>query len=129
MTLYERIEQACKPKNLTPTGRELEKLMRDRDTSFSRTTVNKWRDGTMPKSCAIVAELANVLNVSSDYLLCRTDDPTDYATEGNDLTESERHLIQMIRRLDKSGIESCMQYIEYTLFKQGEDGKRANTAG
>lgn len=129
MTLYERIEQACKPKNLTPTGRELEKLMRDRDTSFSRTTVNKWRDGTMPKSCAIVAELANVLNVSSDYLLCRTDDPTDYATEGNDLTETERHLIQMFRKMESTDKESYLRWAEVMLFKQGEDGKRANTAG
>lgn len=129
MTLYDRIETACKAKNLTPTGRELEKMMQENNASFSRTTVNKWRDGTMPKSCAIVAELANVLQVSSDYLLCRTDDPADYATIGTGLTDAEKTMLQMFRKMDSASVEDCMRHMEYLLFKQENNTESDTNVG
>ncbi|MBQ7671330.1 MAG: helix-turn-helix domain-containing protein [Clostridia bacterium] len=42
-----------------------------------RSSVGKYETGTMP-SLEILSQIASYFNVSVDYLLCRTDDPTNY---------------------------------------------------
>ena len=129
MTFYERFEATCKSKNLDPTGRELEKIMKERITTFSRTTPNKWKTGGNNPKSEFITALADILEVSTDYLLCRTDDPTDYAHQPKTLTETEKRLLQMFRQMDTAVAEDCLRYCEFALMKQEDNRKKALEAG
>lgn len=129
MTFYERFETVCKARGLDPSGRELEKLMKEKVSTFSRTTPNKWKmGGNSPKS-EFIAALADILKVSTDYLLCRTDDPTDYTQKEPELSQKEKRLLQMFRQMEETVSEDCLRYCEFALFKQEEEKKKAAQVG
>jgi transcriptional regulator with XRE-family HTH domain len=69
MTFAERLIRLRMERNLTQTSLALA-------TNYSRRTVGSWENGhKMPTYDSIVV-LAQYFNVSSDYLLGLTDDPT-----------------------------------------------------
>ena len=65
---YERLNAICKErgKKLTPLLIEL---------GIGTSATGRWQKGTLPNS-DILGKLAEALDVSTDYLLCKTDDPT-----------------------------------------------------
>ena len=46
-----------------------------KDTGLSQTVLSKWKSGTQIPTADKLAILADYLNVSMDYLMCRTDRP------------------------------------------------------
>lgn len=63
MTIYERIKELASQKHISI--RELEKQLK-----FSNGTIRNWTNSTNSKS---LEKVANYFNVSTDYLLGRTD--------------------------------------------------------
>lgn len=126
MNVYERLEAACRAKGLDPSGRELEKQMKERVSTFSRTTLSKWKtSGSSPKS-EFIAALADILDVSTDYLLCRTNDPTNYTKQEPELSAKEKQLLQMFRDMTETTADDCLRYCDFLLQKQSEDKKKAS---
>ena len=74
MTFYDRYEQIAEKIGLDPCSQRAADLF-----DVTRSTISSWGSkGTTPKG-ETVALMADNLHVSADYLLGRTDDPTDYA--------------------------------------------------
>src|SRR6185436_11356133 len=60
-------------------------------------SINRWENGKTAPKGEVVSQIATVLNVSTDYLLGLTDDPTGQLTM-DDLSPMERKLIVAVRQ-------------------------------
>lgn len=119
MTFYERYETACLDKSIEPCSQKTADLF-----GTTRANISAWkRNGNTP-SGATVANIANKLHVSTDYLLGRTEDPTDYtitarlakAITTNEPTISNEELkiqklIQDIQKLDDTDSAKAIGFI------------------
>lgn len=73
MTYYERYARIAEQMNLDPCSQQAADLF-----GLTKATISSWNiKSTTPKG-ETVAIMADKLGVSADYLLGRTDDPTDY---------------------------------------------------
>ena len=78
MTFFDRYAGLMEEKGLDPGSQTAADMM-----GVTRSAISIWkRKGTTPKGDT-VAKMADVLHVSADYLLGRTNDPTDYARKGS----------------------------------------------
>ena len=59
--------------------------------------IARYEAGQNDPGAAVLARMADVLGVTADYLLGRTDDPT-LPTQSGDLTPKEREVIAALRR-------------------------------
>lgn len=74
MNFYDRYAEICAKRGLEPCSQKAADMFR-----VTRATISTWnKKNTAPKG-ETVAIIADALNVSADYLLGRTDDPTDHA--------------------------------------------------
>src|SRR5262245_7746629 len=62
--------------------------------------VTRYENNEVAPSADVVIRMADVFNVSADYLLGRTDDPTPCA-QTNDLTPAEQEVLAALRRGDR----------------------------
>ncbi|MBI1282663.1 MAG: helix-turn-helix domain-containing protein [Anaerolineaceae bacterium] len=67
--------------------------------SLTMRQIVRYEAGEADPSSDVVTRMANVFNVSADYLLGRTDDPTPPAHQ-SDLTPDERDILAALRRDD-----------------------------
>lgn len=74
MTFFERYAAVAEKKGLKPGSEKAASLF-----GSNKSTVSKWKTNDITPLGDIVARIADAFNVSTDYLLGRTDDPTDYA--------------------------------------------------
>lgn len=86
MDLFHRIKTLCEAHKTSPTKVGIE-------LGFSKDTINSWK--TKSPSVDKIQKVADYFNVSTDYLLGRTDDPAftipeyQYFSE-HELTEEEK---------------------------------------
>ncbi len=74
MTFYSRYAQICEKHGIEPCSQRAADMFH-----VTRATISSWgKKNSAPKG-ETVATIADALGVSSDYLLGRTDDPTDYS--------------------------------------------------
>lgn len=74
MTFFDRYTALCARQGMQPMSQKAAKAF-----GVTRATIVAWgQKNTIPKGETLVL-IANHFGVSSDYLLGRTDDPTDYA--------------------------------------------------
>jgi len=59
--------------------------------------ISRWESGTFTPNTETLIRIAQILNVSSDYLLGLSDDPTPHMRVDN-LTDEEREVLIAIRR-------------------------------
>lgn len=76
MTFFERYAKAVEKCGLKPGSEKAASLF-----GSNKSTVSKWKTANTTPYGNIVAAVADAFHVSTDYLLGRTDDPTDYANE------------------------------------------------
>ena len=69
MALYDRIKYLCARDNITITKLET-------DLGFGTSSIKKWEKTSSPSVNKLV-KVADYFNVSLDYLMCRTDIPTE----------------------------------------------------
>lgn len=77
MSFYERYVRLCEAKGIGPTSQALADQI-----GIVKSAVSKWAAGVTPKVQTVVA-IADIFGVSTDYLLERTDDPTDFSRVTN----------------------------------------------
>lgn len=73
MSFWERYEQLCLFNGYKPGSTEAANAL-----GTSRGTISAWKKSGRPPQMEYLVSIANAYGVSTDYLLCRTDDPTDY---------------------------------------------------
>lgn len=74
MTFFDRYSRIAEKQNLDPCSQKAADMF-----GLTKATISTWGiKGTTPKG-ETVAVMADKLGVSADYLLGRTNDPTDYA--------------------------------------------------
>lgn len=74
MDFYERYEYLCKKRGIDPCSDKTAELI-----GVKKGTISSWKvKGTIPRATAVAA-IADAFHISADYLLGRTDDPSDFA--------------------------------------------------
>ncbi len=103
MTFFERYSQICETKGIEPCSQKAAGMFH-----VTRATISSWgKNNTTPKG-ETVALIADALEVSTDYLLGRTDISTDYtkAIEPDFMNppasnaQDEPEILQLYNQLD-----------------------------
>ena len=74
MTFWERYEKLCIDAGYKPGSEQAAQVL-----GTNRGTISAWKKSGNPPTPDILARIADAYGVSTDYLLCRTDDPIDYS--------------------------------------------------
>lgn len=74
MDFYARYAQTCADNGIDPCSQKAADMF-----SVTRATISTWNKRNKAPKGETVAVIADALSVSADYLLGRTDDPTDHA--------------------------------------------------
>lgn len=74
MTFFERYERLCIENGYKPGSEQAAQVL-----GTNRGTISAWRTTGKPPKTEYLVAIAEAYGVSTDYLLCRTDDPTDYS--------------------------------------------------
>lgn len=105
MTFYERYAVCCRKKGIAPVSQEAADNL-----GCTKSTISAFaRNGNTPKG-DIIAGAAKMLDVSADYLLGLIESPDPVCKE-DQLTQMERHLLQMFRELNVEGQEAALAMI------------------
>ena len=73
MTFFERYTELCLQRGYKPGSEQAAQAL-----GTNRGTISAWRTSERPPKTEYLVVIADVYGVSTDYLLGRTDDPTDY---------------------------------------------------
>ncbi len=73
MSFWERYEKLCLDSGYKPGSEQAAQVV-----GTNRGTISAWKKSGNPPTTDILVRIADTYGVSTDYLLCRTDDPTDY---------------------------------------------------
>ena len=74
-TFWQRYEKLCLENGYQPGSEQAAKML-----GTNRGTISAWRTKGKTPQNEFLINIADIYGVSTDYLLCRTDDPTDYAS-------------------------------------------------
>lgn len=74
MSFFERYEKLCIAQGYKPGSEQAAQAL-----GTNRGTISAWKTSGKPPKTEYLIAIADVYHVSIDYLLCRTDDPTDYS--------------------------------------------------
>lgn len=117
MNFYEQYTAICSEKGLDPCAQKTAEMF-----GVTRAAISSWKaKKTIPKG-ETVAIIANVLHVSADYLLCRTNDPTDYSSPKQNVPTGDTQkeiprILDLYNQLDSSDRIRVEAYIEGILTK------------
>lgn len=73
MRFYDQYARICDERGIEPCSQKAADMF-----NVTRATISQWNSRDKAPKGETVKVIADVLGVSSDYLLGRTDDPTDY---------------------------------------------------
>lgn len=117
MTFFERYEKLCAAQTppLDPCSRQTAQAI-----GVDKSTASKWKaNGTTPNG-EIVRAIADLLNTTADFLLSRTDDPTDYTKSHNtpNLTGKQKRFLQIFDGLQEALQSDVLEYMDFLTAKQ-----------
>lgn len=110
---YERLTGLCADFHISLTALVTKEL------KMSVSNVTKWKNGNVPKSDTVSA-IASYFNVSTDYLLGKTDiknKPT--ANKDSELIKAEAELLELFRNVPEENQSLVLEMIEAALKNQG----------
>ena len=119
MRFYDQYEQICNKKGIEPCSQLAAEMF-----GVTRATISQWNSRNKAPKGETVRIIADALGVSTDYLLGRTNNPTDYSNPNSvadtkeimpALTPEEQYLIDIYRRADDRGKRNILRLV------QGED--------
>ncbi len=74
MRFYDQYTHICNERGIEPCSQRAASMF-----GVTRSTISQWNSKNKIPMGETVRTIANALGVSADYLLCRTNDPTDYS--------------------------------------------------
>lgn len=95
-------------------GTDVSNVLRALGLSTSKGTA--WRKGSIPNG-EILLKLANYFQVSTDYLLGSTDDPSPAGQKEKPSAESQE-LLEKIAMLNPGNLEAAQKYIDFLIAGQ-----------
>ena len=102
MSFYERYALCCQNKGIAPVSQVAADAM-----GCTKATISAFaKNGTTPKGDT-VARAAQMLDVSSDYLLGLIDDPHPVEVT-KELSSTEEHAVALLRELNAEGAEAAL---------------------
>ena len=102
MSFYERYALCCQNKGIAPVSQVAADAM-----GCTKATISAFaKNGTTPKGDT-VARAAQMLDVSSDYLLGLIDDPHPVVIN-KELSSTEEHAVALLRELNAEGAEAAL---------------------
>ncbi|MDE7223500.1 MAG: helix-turn-helix domain-containing protein [Acetatifactor sp.] len=113
MRFYDQYEKIRNKKGIEPCSQLAAEMF-----GVTRATISQWNSRDKVAKGETVRIIADALGVSADYLLGRTNNPTDYTnpnTAANkdetipDLTPEEQYLLDVYRRADDRGKRSILR--------------------
>lgn len=117
-TFYDRYAAICEERDINPCGSNIAA-----DLHISKATISSWKTAKNIPTGDIVKRVADRFSVSSDYLLGRTPDSTDY-TRGKRASVPEA-LIRKLGLLDDIGLIKVEAYIDGLLSQRQKDDTNA----
>ncbi len=103
---YDRYKSACLANGIDPCSQTTAEKF-----GITRSAIGSWSSkGIIPKG-ETVARIANVLHVSADYLLARTDIPVDCSVYNN-LSPDMALLLQKSESLNSTGLQRLDAYLD-----------------
>ncbi|SDY43797.1 helix-turn-helix transcriptional regulator [Bacillus sp. 166amftsu] len=100
--LGQRIKLSRKQRGLTQDALALKiKEKMDTETKVTKTTISNYETGYSSPSNETLVIISDVLNVSVDYLLGRSDDPELNAVQFTELRKEFNELIDMLEKMPK----------------------------
>lgn len=96
MTFFERYEKLCTDKGYKPASQQAAEAL-----GTTRGTISAWKTSGSPPKNEFLISIANVYHVSVDYLLGRTDDPTDYADPTRTVDQKNAAALQKVSAADQ----------------------------
>ena len=124
MTFYERYEKICVEKEIEPCAQKTAELF-----GVTRSNISAWKRNSSTPSGNTVAAIANTLHVSTDYLLGRTEDSTDYTiTPRKPLTVSRPNTVSFGSSTPKTDLPLQTQKL-ITDIKKLDDADTAKAIG
>lgn len=101
---WERINKACERCGikLTPLLKEM---------SISTGSISRWKSGTVPNGETLTI-LADRLGVSVDYLLGRTENEIAPPQTVEELSDYERHIIELLRQAPQGTDAAILQLLQ-----------------
>lgn len=109
MDFYSRYDDLCRKQGIDPCSQKTAETL-----GTTRANISNWKKGTKP-SLERVRAMADLLHTTADYLLGRTDDPTDIISEAKNKKEDQplpKGLVDLLRKLDSSDIEKTIAYAQ-----------------
>lgn len=88
----------------------------------SRTNIGRWEKGLNEPSASFVVQLADFFEVSTDYLLGRSDDLGNVTVKqtGTGLTGEEERLLRCFRTLSPADRAQAAEYLTFLMEKQNK---------
>ena len=109
MNTVERILSLIKEKNIN-------QVVLAKAIGVSAGNISDWKTGKANPSYGAIVKLANYFNVSTDYLLCKTDDPSPVNTKKSSqdriLTEDEEKIVNIMNSIPKEYHEEIVRLME-----------------
>ena len=121
MSFFDRYADLCEQHDppYDPCGRQIAQIL-----DINNSTVTNWKKKqTTPKGDTVRA-IADLFGVSTDYLLERTDDQTDF-TKQTRLSAKERVFLRMIRKMDSESQHDLLRLCRVILSDQDERRKQS----
>jgi len=115
---YNRYKKSCQALGMEPCSQSTAEKI-----GVTRSAIGSWSaNGMIPKGEAL-ARIADVLHVSSDYLLARTNIPMD-CNEYNNLSPELAILLEKAARLNETGLLRMESYLDGLL--TAEQNRKTN---
>lgn len=105
-SFYAKYLALCKLHNIEPCGQQIANAL-----GTTRASIASWGRRDTPPRAAVLVSIANLMHVTVDYLLGRTEDPTDYtdiksiyetAAKGNISSEDLKHIEDLINKSQRA---------------------------
>lgn len=119
MDFFERYETLCNQRGIEPCSQKTADRL-----NTTRSNISYWKKGTKPNVDRL-RDAADMLQTSSDFLLGRTDDPTDYSVIHDTVSVIPPEIASMLSRLDAADIERVSIYMHGLL----DGGKYQKSSG
>ena len=110
--VHNRIRELREEKHIT-------QIRLSTELGVAQETISAYEQGRHMPSVATLIKLSNILDASMDYIMMKSD--TRNIIEATSLSDSETRLLGYYKKLNSSGKEKTLSYIEGL-----NDGLRAN---
>lgn len=123
MKFFERYLALCNEKKIPPMAQSTAD-----NWQISNAAITNWKKrDNIPKG-DIIVRIADFFCVSTDYILCRTDDRTDYAHEKPAFSENEMRLIHLFRSANEQVQNGVFAFLEGSISDDQENKKAGVSA-